>query len=322
MKIILKLLVISLSLAFAQEAVNPIVVEVGNRKFSEVDFNERFNFFISDMAARQNIPVPLSDETKAKLAELKPVFLEQFLTEQVVINTAKERGISLPEGFVENQLNDLKAQFPDEEAYKKGILDAGIPSEDFLKNLIMEAEYSRQMVEQLRADIDIPDWRVELFYGTHQEAFKKPQESCAKHILVKTIEEANDLEKQLADGASFEDLAKEHSLDPGSGAQGGDLGCFPEGVMVPSFNEVAFSADVGAISEPVESQFGFHIIQVYRRNEAGLIPLEKVKEEVKSQLENEILLKVVKAYQESTPITVNKDIIFGNDKEPEVTEGN
>lgn len=322
MKLILKLLVISLSFAFAQEAVNPIVVEVGNRKFSEVDFNERFNFFISDMAARQNMPMPLSDEAKAALSELKPAFLEQFLTEQVVISTAKDRGITLPEGFVDDQLKDLKAQFPDEETYKKGISDAGIPSEDFLRNLIVEAEYSRQMVELIRADISIPDWRVELFYGTHQEAFKKPEESCAKHILVKTIEEANDLEKQLADGASFEELAKEHSLDPGSGSKGGDLGCFPEGVMVPSFNDVAFSADIDAISEPVESQFGFHIIQVYNRNEASLIPLEDVKDDVKSQLENEILLKVVKAYQESTPITVNEEVLFPAKEESEATEGN
>jgi len=322
MKLILKLLFISLSLAFAQEAVNPIVVEVGNRKFSEVDFNERFNFFISDMAARQNIPVPLSDEAKAALSELKPAFLEQFLTEQVVINIAKERGITLADGFVEDQLKELKAQFPDEESYQKGIADAGIPSEDFLRNLITEAEYSRQMVNLIRKDINVPDWRVELFYGTHQDAFKKPAESCAKHILVKTIEEANDLEKQLADGASFEDLAKEHSLDPGSGSRGGDLGCFPQGAMVPSFDKVAFSADIGAISEPVESQFGFHIIQVYKRNEAGIIPLEEVKDDVRSQLENEVLLRVVKAYQESTPITVNKEVIFGSDKKPEATEGN
>jgi len=317
--LLLQILLISLSFAFAQEAANPVVVTIDGKEITKSDFDERFNFFISDMAAQQNMQLPLSDEAKAALEELKPVFLEQFLTEQVVLKLAAERGIELPEGYIETQLKSLKDQFPDEEAYQQGILDAGIPGEDFLKNLIKEAYLSSQVVTQLRDDIKIPDWRVELYYATHPDEFKSPEQACARHILVETEEEANDIIKQLNDGAGFSEMAKEHSLDPGSGSRGGDLGCFPKGAMVPSFDEAAFSLELNTLSEPIKSQFGYHIISVSERKEPGTIDFEQVKEQVREKLRNDILLKIVDTYQEITPITVNEDLLLGA---KETTEGN
>ncbi len=317
--LLLQIILISFSFAFAQESANPVVIEIAGKEITKSDFDERFNFFISDMAAQQNMQLPLSDEAKAALQELKPVFLEQFLTEQVVLNLAKERGFSIADGYVDAQLANLKDQFDDEESYQQGILDAGIPSEQFLINLITEASLSSQVVTQLRDDLVIPDWRAELYYGTHAEEFKTPEQACARHILVETLEEANDLKAQLAAGAGFSELAKEHSLDPGSGSRGGDLSCFPRGAMVPSFNDAVFSEDtqLNTVLDPVESQFGFHLITVYERKEPGLIELEQVSEQVKAKLANDILLKIIQSYQDITPITVNEELLFGAKAAPE-----
>jgi peptidyl-prolyl cis-trans isomerase C len=86
----------------------------------------------------------------------------------------------------------------------------------------------------------------------------------ARHILVNTEEECNRLIEELKDGADFTELAKAHSGCP-SKAQGGDLGEFGEGQMVKEFNDVVFTADIGEVVGPVQTQFGYHIIEVTQR---------------------------------------------------------
>ncbi|MDH5216213.1 MAG: peptidylprolyl isomerase [Gammaproteobacteria bacterium] len=90
--------------------------------------------------------------------------------------------------------------------------------------------------------------------------------ATARHILVSTEEQCNDLKTQIEGGADFADLAKQHSSCP-SGAQGGDLGEFGPGMMVPEFDKVVFSADVNTVQGPVQTQFGFHLLEVTSRTE-------------------------------------------------------
>lgn len=89
--------------------------------------------------------------------------------------------------------------------------------------------------------------------------------ATASHILVASEAEAIDLKQQIADGAKFEDLAREHSSCP-SGKAGGSLGRFNKGDMVPEFDAVIFSdLPIGEVSEPVKTQFGYHLIEVQKR---------------------------------------------------------
>jgi len=88
----------------------------------------------------------------------------------------------------------------------------------------------------------------------------------ARHILVKTEEECNRLKHQIADGADFGDLAAQHSQCP-SGAQGGDLGQFSPGQMVKEFDQVVFNEDVGVVHGPVQTQFGYHLLEITNRTD-------------------------------------------------------
>ena len=89
--------------------------------------------------------------------------------------------------------------------------------------------------------------------------------AVASHILVSSEAEALDLKQQVADGTAFADLAKEHSSCP-SGKDGGSLGQFQQGAMVPEFDAVIFSdLPIGEVSEPVKTQFGYHLIEVQQR---------------------------------------------------------
>lgn len=100
------------------------------------------------------------------------------------------------------------------------------------------------------------------YFDTHQDEFAQV---CAAHILVDTEAKANDLKAQLAAGADFATLAKANSIDTGSGAKGGELGCAGTGAYVPAFEEAAFSAPIGEVVGPVQTEFGFHLIKVSER---------------------------------------------------------
>jgi peptidyl-prolyl cis-trans isomerase C len=123
----------------------------------------------------------------------------------------------------------------------------------------------------------------EAMHKVYDDAVKQmppEQEVHARHILVATEDEAKDIEAQLKKGADFATLAKEKSKDPGA-ADGGDLGYFTKDQMVPEFAEAAFKLDKGQISDPVKTQFGWHIIEV----EDKRIKPTPTFDEVKSQLE-------------------------------------
>lgn len=90
--------------------------------------------------------------------------------------------------------------------------------------------------------------------------------AAARHILVDSEEQCDDLKTQIADGANFEDVAREHSQCP-SGARGGALGSFGRGQMVREFEDVVFSADIGVVQGPVKTQFGYHLIEVTERTD-------------------------------------------------------
>ncbi len=90
--------------------------------------------------------------------------------------------------------------------------------------------------------------------------------ASARHILVATMEECENIKKQIEDGSDFAELAKAHSKCP-SGQQGGDLGEFSQGQMVPEFDQVVFNEEVGKVHGPVKTQFGYHLLEITDRSD-------------------------------------------------------
>ncbi len=153
-------------------------------------------------------------------------------------------------------------------------------------NVKHQIAFSRNKVlmEALLQDVGQAALTDEAMHKVYDEAVKQmanEQEVHARHILVATEDEAKAIEAQLKTGADFATLAKEKSKDPGA-AEGGDLGYFTKDQMVPEFSEVAFKLDKGQISDPVHTQFGWHIIKV----EDKRIKPTPTFDEVKAQIEN------------------------------------
>lgn len=150
----------------------------------------------------------------------------------------------------------------------------------FLRERALHSALVEQEVAQ-----KVTDEAVRARYDTEIANAPPRNEVRARHILVETKEEAEEIIAQLDSGGSFEELAKEKSGDPGSGAQGGDLGYFGPGQMVPEFEKAAFALEVGSYTkEPVQSQFGWHIIKVEDKRAQQPPAFEQVKEQVRSLL--------------------------------------
>ncbi|MBR4329054.1 MAG: peptidylprolyl isomerase [Candidatus Riflebacteria bacterium] len=122
------------------------------------------------------------------------------------------------------------------------------------------------------------------FYNKNLSNFASPAQIHAHHILVKEEADAKSLMEKLAkEPAKFEEIAKSSSICP-SGSQGGDLGNFSEGQMVPEFENACKTAEIGKVTGPVKTQFGYHIIRVDGRTPAGTMKLEDVQENIRKQI--------------------------------------
>ena len=130
----------------------------------------------------------------------------------------------------------------------------------------------------------VSDAEAKKFYDEQIKAMKPQDEVSARHILVEKKELADEIAKKLKAGGDFAALAKEHSKDPGSKDNGGDLGFFGRGMMVPPFEEAAFKMAKGDTSAPVQSQFGFHVIRVDDKRTRAAPPFESVKERLVASL--------------------------------------
>jgi peptidyl-prolyl cis-trans isomerase D len=150
----------------------------------------------------------------------------------------------------------------------------------------------------LQPQVAVTDRDLEVYYQDHRDEYLQEEEACASHILVKVRageageghpdDEAKPLAQGLLDqlraGADFAALARKSSEDQGSAPNGGDLGCFPPGRMVPEFDDAVFALEAGQTSDLVKTSFGYHIIRLASKRESRVPPLAEVKERVRASV--------------------------------------
>lgn len=126
----------------------------------------------------------------------------------------------------------------------------------------------------------ISEAAAKTFYDDQIKGMKPEEEVKARHILVESEDQAREIKEKIAHGADFAEMAKEHSIDPGTKDNGGLLGFFSRGQMVPQFEEPAFMLEPGDVSQPVKSRFGWHLIKVEERRKKPLPTFDEVKERI------------------------------------------
>jgi peptidyl-prolyl cis-trans isomerase C len=130
----------------------------------------------------------------------------------------------------------------------------------------------------------ISDAETKRYYDQQVGALKPEDEVRARHILVESKDKARELFEKILHGGDFAALAREHSKDPGSKDQGGELGFFSRGQMVPQFEEAAFKLKSGEVGEPFETQFGWHIVKVDERRQRSAPTFEDVRDRVRASM--------------------------------------
>lgn len=139
-------------------------------------------------------------------------------------------------------------------------------------------------MKEILGGITVTEEELTAFYEMNKQEFKKGATINAKHILTDSEEKCNDILAAIGKGEkTFEDAAKEFSTCP-SGAKGGDLGTFGKGQMVKEFEEAAFAAEIGQVTGPVKTQFGYHLIKVEKKNEETIATFEEVRETIRRNL--------------------------------------
>ena len=209
------------------------------------------------------------------------------------------------------------------EAMKKGFdksPEFNKKMEDFKKLTLVSEVFEKEiMAKSTVSDQDIKD-----YYDKNKESFVMATEIKASHILVKTEEEAQKVLARLKKGEKFEAIAKAVSLDTASAKNGGDVGFFKKGQMVPEFERAAASLKVGDISIPVKTQFGYHIIKVTDKKTGSPVEFEKVRDLISQKLSGEKQKEAFEAYiaelKKTYKVELNKDALSKPDTSPAKTD--
>lgn len=164
-------------------------------------------------------------------------------------------------------------------------------------------------IHNLLKDIKVTEGDLLDYYNGHKDMFKQSESVKASHILIEDEAKANEIVEEINAGLSFEDAAEKYSSCP-SNASGGDLGYFTKGRMVPEFEAVAFEMEVGEISAPVKTQFGYHIIKVVDKKEEAIQPFDEVKSQLSQQLmamkQQEAYLNKVNELKKEYEVKINE----------------
>ena len=212
-----------------------------------------------------------------------PEVLEALILEKMIMMEMEANDIEVSDEALQEELNEMKNSYGGEEAFQEAIQYYGFTEASVMNNIKLNLGIEALMEPY----IDITEDEVLQYFIQNKEEFDTSEQVNASHILVDTEQEARDIKQQLDDGGDFAELAAEYSKDASNAQQGGALGFFGKGRMVAPFEEAAFGMEPGEISDPVQTDFGFHIIRVEDKTEAQETKLEDVSDEIKDILKQE-----------------------------------
>lgn len=225
----------------------------------------------------------------------KKNYLDRLIIKKLLLKEASKEKIESDKEFQE-RVNDIREQLLIEALLKKKITAQTQMSEDDLKK----------------------------YYEEHKEDFKKDREINTRHILLKTEEEAKQVQSRLQKGEDFIELAKKYSIDPNVRQTGGEIGFQPKGSLIPEFESAAYKlTKVGQVSSIVKTQFGYHIIRLEGIKPPSYVPLEEVKDFIKQknaqEKQKEVLEKYIEELKKNSKITINEALLKEEKAEPPAT---
>jgi parvulin-like peptidyl-prolyl isomerase len=278
------------------------VAKVGDATITQEQFDVKMKEIVAQL--KEQAPDKAADPAGYKLLEQK--VLDYMVTLKIAEAKAQSLKVTVTDKDVQDQVDQAKAMFGGDQAK----FDAALKQENItleqLKASYRERSLLTKVAEAVTADVTIADSELQKYYDANKAEFKVDEARTARHILfapgapatadatapatytdaqwADALAKAEKARQEIINGADFATVAKAQSSDTGTKDQGGDLGVIQKGTMVPEFETSVFGLKKGDISQPIKTQYGYHLIQVTEITPAKQQTFAEVKEQIKTQL--------------------------------------
>jgi len=287
------------------ESSTNMVVEVDGVALTE----GQLSLEIGRTIARQGMSGLTPEQLSVIRGRIEPQVVDRFVAQQVLIGEARRQNIAVSEDERQKAIEDITSGLPEDVSLDDILAKNGMTVDKFTADLVEDLKVRKLVDNKMAAVEDVTEEEIRGFYDEKPDRFAAPETVHARHILIqceKGEEEATrqekkalaeDVRSQLVEGADFAEMAQKHSDCP-SKKEGGDLGSFGRGRMVKAFEDAAFAQDVDAIGPVVETDFGYHVIQVLAHEEPRTRPYEEVQDDIQAYLNRDRKQEAVEAYIE------------------------
>lgn len=285
-------------------AVDPdtVIATVNGEDITRADLDEEIGKVMERMRGQ------MPPERIAQIrGQVESQMLETLVTRKVLLDKVAEAGIEVTEADVEEAIDALKESVPPGMDFAQALASQGVTEQELRDNLQTELKIKKLIDTEAETIPEATEEEITAYYEENPEQFSNPESVTASHILISVSPEDSDeakaekraeietIREQILGGADFAEMAREHSSCPSS-SRGGDLGQFGRGQMVPAFEDAAFTQTVGEVGDIVETQFGYHLVKVTDRQDAGVMPLDEVKTRLGTFLTNQKRQETVRGY--------------------------
>ena len=303
------------------------IVEVNGHVITQADFDREFDKSVdkSMLKAFGGSKNFLKSDENPMYNVFKEKVINELIIKALLDSEIEKRGIEASKEDVQKELKSVVDKVGSKEELNRILKERNISNAQFTEDLKTQIKI-RKLINSIEK-VKVSDADVQKYYDTHKQEFVHGEQVRASHILIsanllemiRTMKEKNpdinptdlnaEIEKQMAkqkekaeailaevkkNPDNFAKIASQKSDDKGSAERGGELGFFPKEAMVPEFSKAAFSMKPNTISNLVQTNYGYHIIKVTDRIEAGTTPFAKVKDELKYYLETEKQIAILK----------------------------
>lgn len=284
------------------------VAVVGDEEISKAEFDALMG------RAEKAFEQQKRDFPKAGTPEYKTLQNQavQYLVQQAKYRqAADDLDVEVTDEQIDARIDQVVKQYfnGNKKEYEKNLQSQGL-TEAQVRKEIENQLISEKIYEKVTEEVKVTDEDIEKYYNEHKKDYRVPESREVRHILVAKKAKADQLRAQIVDGGNFAALAKQHSLDTGSKANGGKLTA-RRGETVPPFDKATFSMEKGEVSQPIKTQFGYHIIEILGDiKPASTTALKDVKEQIRQQLLQERRQKAIADWSEDLNEDFEDDISY------------
>ena len=302
------------------------IIKVNNDNITKQEYQKAFDTLANNsMFSKMGFDVKKETNSFLHLM-IKDRVVNELVVKSLLDQEIKNKNIKVSKEEVETELKSLIDTVGSKEKFNEILKQEGISTKQFKEDLEEQVKI-KKLIESIKK-VDVSESEVKKYYDDNKNKFIQPEKVRASHILITSNEaeirhklaseakvpeskldeqvklqmEANYekakklLDELKKDPSQFAKIARENSDDQGSSKLGGDIGFFAKEEMVEPFSKVAFSLKPQTLSDIVQTPYGYHIILVTDRTKAGVVPFEKVKEEIKNYLKNSQQVKILQDY--------------------------